>query len=253
MNILLVLSGLVAVALVWVVMPIAVSAVALWRRPWRLVCPRAGRPARIQVSAVRAAVSEVFGRPTEIERCSLWPGVLGCRQECLALPAGARAPMLPGAPPPRDRAGNSMRMIVVPLDGARGSESVLPAVADLAKACGATVRLLRVLPPAGEVRDDDDRLVAFADQETARMDGEARDYLQRAATLLAGVAVEETVRVGDVAAQVLEEAETTGADLIAMASHRRRGLARLLRGSVTGRLERTTTIPMLVVRYGEAA
>ena len=51
----------------------------------------------------------------------------------------------------------------------------------------------------------------------------------------------------------VEEAESAGADLIAMASHHRNALGRLMRGSLARRLERETTIPLLLVRYGERA
>jgi nucleotide-binding universal stress UspA family protein len=67
------------------------------------------------------------------------------------------------------------------------------------------------------------------------------------------VTVERAVRFGDPVAEIVEEAESVGADLIAMASHRRTGFDRLLKRSLARRLERATTIPLLLVRYGERA
>jgi hypothetical protein len=248
MNGWLILSAMLVIVLVGVVAPVAVSAFRHWRRPWRLTCPQAGAVAQIQVAPTEAALAELLGRQPEIARCSLWPALLACRQDCLGLPVGAQQRMRRGEAPPRDRADTRIRMIVVPLDGTRGGEAVLPAVGELARACGATVRLLRVVPPVKEVRGEDDRVVAYVDQEAGRVEGEARVYLRQAATALPGVAVEVAVRVGDEDRHVVEEAEAAEADLIAMAvgqphAARSRGI----------RLQQTTTIPLLLVPAGEPA
>lgn len=248
-----VLLGLVLVAVVFVLAPVGLAAFWHWRRPWRLTCPRAGTLAQIRVGATRAAVASVLGRRVSIDRCSLWPAVRGCREECMALPmSGARA-MRPGEAPPRARADDRLRTILVPLDGEPGSEAVLPAVRELARMRGATVRLLHVVPPLGTVRADDDRIIAYADQETARLDEKTRAYFRRVARDLVGVTVEEAVRFGEPAEQIVEEAEAAEADLIALATHGRHGLGWLLRGSVAGRLQRATTIPLLLVPYGQPA
>lgn len=253
MNFWSVLVGLAVIALVFVLAPVASSAFWDWRRPWRLTCPRAGSVAQIRVAAARAAVAEVFGRRATIEQCSLWPGLRGCAQDCLALPVTRRQRMRRGEAPPRPEADGEVRMIVVPLDGSSGSEAVLPAVAELARARGATVRLLRVTDAGGAVQGDNQRVVVYADQETTRIEEEARAYLRRAAGALGGVRVEPVVRFGPVVSEIVAEAEGSGADLIALATHRRRGFGRLLKGSVARRLEQETTIPLLLIPYGERA
>jgi nucleotide-binding universal stress UspA family protein len=126
-------------------------------------------------------------------------------------------------------------------------------VAELARGCDATVRLLQAVPPAEKVRDADDRLVVWVNQETTRVEQETR-YLKRAAAGLEGVAVETAVRIGDVTTEIVEEAEAAGADLIALAVHERRGLSRVLRGGLVRRFRKETTIPLLLVpRDGVAA
>lgn len=144
-----------------------------------------------------------------------------------------------------------MRTILVPLDGSPGSESVLPAVGELARAQGARVRLLRVAAAPEAVRVDD-RVIAYADQEMSRVESEELGYLHRAGTALPGIEVEWTVRFGEPAGQIAEEAESARVDLIAMATHARRGLGRALRGSVAERVEHATAIPVMLVRHGLA-
>ncbi len=251
----IVLLGLALVATVFVLAPVGLAAFWHWRRPWRLTCPRAGTLAQIRVGATRAAVASVLGRRVSIDRCSLWPAVRGCREECMALPVSEARAMRPGEAPPRARADDRLRTILVPLDGEPGSEAVLPAVRELARVRGATVRLLHVVPQVSAVHVDaeDPRVVAYADQESARLEEKTRGYFRRVARDLVGVTVEEAVRFGEPAEQIVEEAEAAEADLIALATHGRHGLGWLLRGSVAGRLQRATTIPLLLVPYGEPA
>lgn len=255
MNPWVVLLALVVLAVVFVVVPVGVATFAHWRRPLRLTCPRAGTEAQIRVTATRAAVAAVLGRGAPgIERCSLWPTLRGCREECLALPAGDLRRMRRGEAPPRPPGAPGLRTILVPLDGSPGSEGVLEAVGALARAHRATVHFVHVVAPVKTVQSDDGgRVIAFADQESGRAELETRAYFERLAGLLPGVLVEGHVRFGDAVAEIVEEAESAGADLIAMASHRRTALGRLFKGSLAWRLERETTIPLLLVPYGERA
>jgi nucleotide-binding universal stress UspA family protein len=253
MNPWLILPALVAVALIFVAAPVAAAAFREWRRPWRLICPRAGMVAQIRVGPAQAALAEVIGGRPAVARCSLWPPLAGCRDECLALPRDARRPMRRGEAPPRQRSDAAIRLIVVPLANAATGEQALPAIAELARGCGATLRLLRVLPPVKEMRDEDDRVVAYVDQETARVEREAREDLGRVTAGLEGLAVEHGVRFGDAAANIVEDAEEAGADLIALPVSRRGRLGRWLDSRVARRLRRATTIPLLVVPSAEAA
>lgn len=157
-----------------------------------------------------------------------------------------------GRPPrPADAALSAApaRVILVPLDGTTGSEAVLETIGEIARAEGASVRLLSVHPPVHEV-EVEGRIVAYADQETERVEAEARAYFERVAGSLGEVSVSFAVRFGEPAAQIVAEAEAASATLVAMATHRRTGIARIIKGSVAERVERTTTIPVMLVQYG---
>ncbi|MBI1962875.1 MAG: universal stress protein [Candidatus Rokubacteria bacterium] len=252
MNPWIVLLALIALALLFVVAPVAAATFAHWRRPRRLVCPEEGTTARVTVDARRAALGEALGRPAlEVARCSFWPRLRFCRQECLAAPVREVPPEPPA--PPAGRRGVPIKTILVPLDGSAGSESVLWTVGELARVQGARVRLLRVAAAAPVVRAADQRVVAFADQETARVEHEEVAYLKQAARGLEGIPVETVIRFGDPAAEIVSEAEASGADLVAMATHQRSGVGRVLKGSVAERVERATTVPVVLVPYGEPA
>jgi nucleotide-binding universal stress UspA family protein len=101
--------------------------------------------------------------------------------------------------------------------------------------------------------DDDGRMLSSVDQEASRREWESHDYERQVAQRLPGITVAYVVRVGDPVRAIVDEAEASGADLIALASHRRGLLARLARRSVAARLRRATLIPTLVVPYGTRA
>jgi universal stress protein A len=144
-----------------------------------------------------------------------------------------------------------IRNILVPLDRTAGSEAVLRTVAELARASGARVRLLHVAPDVQPVIVGD-RVVRHVDEEIVRIRQEVQTYLESAATGLSQqIRVELAVRFGNPVEEIVEEAKASGMDLIAMASRRRAGVARLLRGSVAEQVERATRLPVLLVRYGD--
>jgi CBS domain-containing protein len=198
--------------------------------------------------AVRQMLEHKIGALPVVENGRL----VGIITEIDVLRAFASVLGLPGA----DVAGSERReaippTILVPLDGAAGSEAVLPAVGELARAEGARIRLVHVASPPGEVRGNDNRLIAYADQETARVESEMLDYLRRAAERLHGVEVDLAVRFGEPAEEIVKDAEATRPAMIAMASHRRSGIERLVKGSVAERVERATSVPVMLVQHGE--
>jgi nucleotide-binding universal stress UspA family protein len=244
----LALPALIVLAAALVIVPPVVAASLYWRRPFRVRCPRAGRDAQIRVQPFRGAVAALLGRRApDLHRCSLWGVVPTCHEECLHAESTVLRPVPIGTPPPRP---DGPRTILVPLDGHPGSEAVLETAGMLARTAGATVRLLRVARPAEAVVTDDGRVVSYADQESGRVEREARAYLDELAPRLHGVSVRPAVRFGDPVAEILEEAEAAGAEVIAMASHCRTRTTRGVPRSVAGRLGRLTRIPIVLVPYG---
>ena len=140
------------------------------------------------------------------------------------------------------------KRILVPLDEAVQAETVIEAVAALARGAGATIRLLHVAPPPDNVLDEERRILAYADQEGERLEIEALDYLRRASAGIGDVAVECAVRFGNPVREILEDAEAWQADLIAMATRGRGSLSRVLLGSVAEHVFRRSTAPVMLVR-----
>lgn len=141
-----------------------------------------------------------------------------------------------------------MKRIIVPLDESVVAESVLPVAADLARAGGGSIRLLRVEPLPDSCVDADGRVIAYADQEMARLEAEGLDYLKTVAVGLGGIPVDSCVRFGDPLTEILTEADAFDADLIAVTTAGRSGLGRTVLGSVAERVFRKAEKPVLLYR-----
>ena len=161
-------------------------------------------------------------------------------------------------PAPSQRASTSPPLearpvVLVPLDGRRGSEAVLPTAAMMARERGARIRLLRVVPSGEPVGAMNDRITVYADQDSARVVHEARGYLRGPRRTLANYDVEEIVRFGTPTEEILREAQARDVVAIAMAAHRPTWFRRLLRLSVSQRVERRAWVPVVRAPYGTAA
>jgi nucleotide-binding universal stress UspA family protein len=141
------------------------------------------------------------------------------------------------------------KRILAPIGAEERSEAIVPLVAALARETGATVRLLRVFPVPERIDGDHGRTVAYVDQEMARLTAEGLDDLASVVeTILPGVAVERVVRFGDVEEEILVEAETFGADLIALADAKHGRLRSALAPSLAERVAAKAAVPALVLQ-----
>ena len=131
--------------------------------------------------------------------------------------------------------------ILIPLDGSALAEQVLGPALDLARLTGARCSLLRIIAPRSSARNG---ALGGSPQEA-----EAEAYLERVAAWVREQGVQVRARVvvaPHVAEAILEEATAQASDLIALATHGRGGLTRLLRGIVADRLVRAAAAPLLI-------
>lgn len=141
------------------------------------------------------------------------------------------------------------RRILVPLDGSRLAEKVLPAVIPMAQALGSKMILYRVLPVHASAWGT---AVSYVDLggvfEIA--DQNALAYLQDLASQLEeqGIRTHAATQTGAIAESIVAYAEDNYVDLIAMCTHGRTGPVRWALGSVADRVLRAGSIPMLLVR-----
>jgi CBS domain-containing protein len=207
-------------------------------------------PGERLADAVRLMLDNKFGSVPVVDDDGRLVGIITELDLLRAL--GSSLGVRPAAVPAERDVHGGGRKILVPLDGTPGSEVVLSEVGELARAEGAAVCLLHVAAPAKEIRADG-RVVVYVDQETARIEAEVNAYFRRIAAWLGDVSVEFAVRFGDPVDEIVREAEDGKFMLIAMATHRRTGLSRFVKGSIAEEVERATGVPVMLVRYGVAA
>lgn len=139
------------------------------------------------------------------------------------------------------------KRILAPIGTDERSDTIAPVLAGLAHGAGATVRLLRVFPIPEHVVGPHGRVIAYTDQEMARLTAEGLDDLLRIEAQLDGVPVESVVRFGEADEEIVLEAEAFDADLIALATDRPGRLRRAFAPGVTDRVVEQTPVPTLVL------
>ena len=136
--------------------------------------------------------------------------------------------------------------VLVPLDGSPLAQGVLPLVSDLA--AGARGELIL----AGVVRPPDEHAIGpyyhphFQDDRRA-----LREYLshRRADAEQAGIRARSAVGVeSDVATALIDLASIESADVIALSTHGRGAIGRLLYGSIADRVAHAARVPVLLYR-----
>lgn len=140
------------------------------------------------------------------------------------------------------------RKILVPLDGSKLAEGVLPHAQALAYSEGAELVLLTVAAnPTLDFVFSDPGLAQRAEEEQEAL---SKKYMTEIGNKLksTGFKVSTLLRVGAVADTILSVADEMQVDLIAMSTHGRTGAARWLLGSVADRVVRNSQVPVLLIR-----
>ncbi len=146
--------------------------------------------------------------------------------------------------------------ILVPLDGSKVAEAALPVVEDLVSKLSAVqkvqVTLLQVVTSlvhwviAGETGAP----VPYSEHELVIIREEAQAYLEKIAEGLRGrgATVITRLSVGNAAQEIIKASDEMPADVVVMSTHGRTGIGRWAFGSVTERVLRAGTVPVLLIR-----
>jgi nucleotide-binding universal stress UspA family protein len=145
-------------------------------------------------------------------------------------------------PPSDDAERRPIRTLLVPVDGSDLSSLVIPAALEFAGLFEPRVVLLRVL-------DAKKKSAGTADLEEAKshLAGLARSFERK------GIDTLQLVGKGDPVDEILKTARFHDVDLVAMTTHGRSGIGRLVTGSVTEQVLRQAPVPLLVVRAAAPA
>ena len=137
------------------------------------------------------------------------------------------------------------KKILIATDGSEKNRSALDEGLRIARACGATVYAVYVIDmsafssTSGEIPMGD----------TYRMlEEEGRQAMSRVQALAGDVSMEMSVLEGRPATEIVELAKTKDVDLLVIGTHGKKGLERLLLGSVAESVIRSAPCKVLVVK-----
>ncbi len=143
--------------------------------------------------------------------------------------------------------------ILVPVDGSDTAQRALDEATRLASALQAELRIITVIDPFLINRES-----IYFDTDMVRQDLQAagRELLETSRTMAAKEAITVSTQLVEldkpttsIAEMVAAEAQDWSADLIVVGSHGRRGVQRLLLGSVAEGVARNAPVPVLLVRH----
>lgn len=141
--------------------------------------------------------------------------------------------------------------LLLPTDGSAASESAIRQALEFAKATGAKVTGFHAMPAFHTFTTNPDMLEDTKEQFVKDSEVQAHKFLSliEAAADEARVPCEVVFKTAEHPYEAIINAATErGCDLIAMASHGRRGMKGLLMGSETQKVLTHSTIPVLVYR-----
>jgi nucleotide-binding universal stress UspA family protein len=153
----------------------------------------------------------------------------------------------------------TIQRVLIPLDGSELAEQMIEPAIDVGSLLSADYTLLRVVIPvlasltlidAGTLGEQTRAFMEQSRALTEQKEQEAGAYLERVAQRLRSrsLSVHTKVVVHPEPATAILEAAQTGTDLIAIQTHGRRGLSRLVLGSVADKVIRGSNVPVLVQR-----
>jgi nucleotide-binding universal stress UspA family protein len=143
------------------------------------------------------------------------------------------------------------KKMLVPVDGSFRSEVVVSHAAETAKAFGCSIRLLTVVDldkrngKVTEDASDEAASLAWVESQIEEAENHLRPVAERFEEQ--GLKPEMEVRFGNPPVEILKAAAEYGTDIIAMATRSRRGVARLMFGSVADQVLKESHVPVLLI------
>ncbi len=142
--------------------------------------------------------------------------------------------------------------ILVPLDGSKRAEAILPHLEELARRYEAKVLFLQVIEPVPLLAGSEIAYVRHYEEEFEEQAKQVEVYLAglKGEFRKKGIDARTLAAHGPVVEAIINTAERENADLIAIASHGRGGISRVFYGSVAAGVLHRVDRPLLLIRSG---
>ncbi len=150
------------------------------------------------------------------------------------------------------------RKIMVPLDGSKMAECVIPHVKNVAKGnAGVEIILFRVCEPPVILADYPPDLKSewndHVREETSHIQQQCSIYLDDTEKKLrdSGLKITTKSSLGNAAEEIVNYAVQNQIDLVIMATHGRSGITRWAFGSVADKVLRSSPVPVMIIKPEE--
>jgi len=224
---------------------------------------RTGRLAEVLSATVESEKVSLVAMSSHGRETSPRTPVAGTIQEVLQsirVPIYVARAFRPGGlnePLPAECEAPSIRRILVPLDGSTTCEAIMPYARELGQLLGARIIILHVSADEGDQAGSfvGNRVVGAPEGPAPGASAPEGDRIEYAAHTFSASGLETMTLTmgGDPAATILDFARPSAVDLIAMTTHGRSGLSKLLLGSVADKVLKEGVLPTLLVRSDAAA
>ncbi len=147
----------------------------------------------------------------------------------------------------------TLNKTLLPLDGSKESEAVIPYAEELASGLEGEVVLLHVVPPPSPVYavvPGETAQIPYTQAQVELLKVDAGSYLEKVTNSLKDkhIKVRSEVRVGNTAHEIIKLADEVHADLVAMSTHGWSGISRWALGSTADKVLNGGNTPLLLVR-----
>lgn len=143
--------------------------------------------------------------------------------------------------------------ILIPLDGSKTAEQVLPYARTLANKLKVPLELMGVIDIAEFAAHISAEKARYLERIIEQGERSSLEYLKGVAKKFPGLTVNCTVEKGTAAENIIDKAAADKGTLITMATHGRSGINRFVLGSVAEKVLRATNNPLLLVRAADGA
>lgn len=150
-----------------------------------------------------------------------------------------------------------MKKVLIALDFDPSAQTVAETGYELAKAMNAHVTLLHVVSDATYYSSLNYSPImgfdTFSNMDIVQTDAitelqeAAKEFLQKSKQHLGDEAIDTITRGGDFGDSIIDVAADINADIIVMGTHSRRGLEKILMGSVAEKVLRKSAVPLFII------
>jgi nucleotide-binding universal stress UspA family protein len=140
-----------------------------------------------------------------------------------------------------------VKKILFPVDFFESSGKILPYVKLMAEKLGAKIELIHVVRGSSDFVGFEMGAAWYSSFEGELLEGGQKAMDRFVEEKFAGLDVGTTVAVGDVAEEIIKHAEKSGTDMIIIGTHGRKGLEKIMFGSVAAGVVKGASCPVLSV------